>query len=86
MADEPVCTEINVSASCGGKVQIIKFEFTADYHYSASAKYSIPEGWTEDQITEFRQAKYAELRVEVEGPADREMTELLRQRDELNGN
>ena len=32
--EQPKCTEITVSSSVGGKVQIVKYEFTSDFHYS----------------------------------------------------
>lgn len=79
---EPVCTQTAVSASVGGKVQIVKFEYSADFHYSMSRTYDVPEGWTEDEIRNFQQDKVIELRGNLEGIAQGEMDELIRQRDE----
>lgn len=78
---EPVCTEVNVSASVGGKVQIVKYEYTADYHYSMSRKYSVPEDWTEQDVRDFQQDKTITLRENLEGIAQGEMDELTKQRD-----
>lgn len=78
---EPICTEISVSASVGGKVQIVKFEYTADFHYSMSRKFSIPEDWDAKEIKNFQQDKTLMLRQELEHIAQAEMDELIKQRD-----
>lgn len=80
--EQPVCTEIVCSSSVGGKVQIVKFEYTADYHFSITRKYSIPEGWSEDDVRDFQNDKVIELRGLLEPIDEAEMAELLRQRDE----
>lgn len=87
MADDkaqPVCTEIVCSSSVGGKVQIVKYEYQADYHFSITRKYSVPEGWTEDDVRDFQNDKVIELRGLLEPIDEAEMAELLRQRDEQN--
>lgn len=81
---EPACTEALVSVSVGGKVQIVKFEYSADFHYSMSRKYDIPEGWTEADVADFQKDKSIQLRGEVETLAEAEMNELLEQRENLN--
>lgn len=78
---EPVCTEVNVSASIGGKMQIVQYEWSQDYHFSHSRKFSVPEDWTERQIQEFQQAETIKLRVELEPLAQAEVDEYQRQRD-----
>lgn len=82
LGNQPVCTEVSVSASVGGKVQIVKFEYTADFHYSMSRKFSIPEGWKDKEIKSFQQDKTLALREELEHIAQAEMDELIKQRDE----
>lgn len=82
--EQPVCTEVLCSSSVGGKVQIVKFEYTADYHFSISRKYTIPEGWSESDVEAFQTDKVIELRGLLEKIDDAEMTELLKQRDEAN--
>lgn len=85
MATEPTCTEVTVSASVGGKVQIVKFEFTSDYHYSMSRKYSVPEDWTQDDVEAFQTKSTIDLREQVEQLAQAELDELMDQRDKANG-
>lgn len=80
--NQPVCTEIVCSSSVGGKVQIVKFEYTADYHFSMTRKYSVPEGWAEDDVRDFQVDRTIQLRGQLEEIADAEMAELLKQRDE----
>lgn len=82
--EQPVCTEVVCSSSVGGKVQIVKFEYTADYHFSITRKYSVPDGWTEDDVRDFQNDKVIELRGLLEPIDEAEMAELLRQRDESN--
>lgn len=79
---QPVCTEIVCSSSVGGKVQIVKFEYTADYHFSITRKYSVPEGWTEEDVRDFQNDKVIELRGLLEPIDEAEMRELEKQRDE----
>lgn len=78
---EPTCTGCVVSASVGGKVQIVKFEYSADFHYAMSRTYDVPDDWNEDQVREFQQDKTIELRANLEGIAQAEMDELITQRD-----
>lgn len=80
--EQPVCTEVTCSSSVGGKVQIVKFEYTADYHFSITRKYAIPDGWTEDDVDAFQRDKVIELRGQLEPIDEAEMSELLKQRDE----
>lgn len=84
MASEPQCTEVTVSSSVGGKVQIVKFEYTADYHYSMSRKYSVPEDWTEEQVENFQTAKTIDVRESVEELAQAELNDLMGQRDKAS--
>ena len=81
---EPKCVEASASVSVGGRIQIVKFEYSQDFHFSLNRKYEIPEGWTEDQVKDFQQEKSVELRAEVEVMADKELSDLIAQRDELN--
>lgn len=79
---EAKCTEVVVSASVGGKVQIVKFEYTADFHYSMTRKYDIPEDWSELDVLDFQHDKTVLLREQLEVAAQAEMDDLMRQRDE----
>lgn len=81
---EPKCIEVVCSSSMGGRVQIVKYEYSADFHYSMSRKYEIPSNWNEEDVRDFQVDKEIELRGLVEGLAEAEMEELLKEKDELN--
>jgi hypothetical protein len=84
MSSQPRCVEASVSTSVGGKVQIVKFEFSQDYFISFGGRWDIPEDWTEEQVDEFRRDKYESLRKELEAFAQEEVDGLMEQRDELS--
>jgi hypothetical protein len=81
---DPKCIEASASVSVGGRVQIVKFEYSQDFHYSQNRKYEIPEDWTEEDVKRFQADKSAELRADLEKLAEAELIELMNQRDELN--
>lgn len=76
---EPVLTEVNLTYSSGGKVQIIKYDLDSSYFVSESRKYSIPEDWTEEQALEFQEKKREEIRARVEAQAQVEFDERWEQ-------
>lgn len=78
----PRCTEVVCSSSVGGKVQIVKYEFQSDFHFSMTRKYDVPETWTEDDIKDFQNDKVIELRGHIEEIAEAEMESLMEQRKE----
>ena len=80
MSKEPTPLEINVSSSIGGKVQIIKFEYSEDYHFSQSEKWSIPEDYTPEQIAEFRSTIQAKLDEDLQKQAQVRVNELIEQK------
>lgn len=82
---EPRCTEVVCSSSVGGKVQIVKFEYSADFHYSISRKYDVPKDWSEQDVSDFQLDKETQLRGELEPIAQAEVDELMKQRDEVGG-
>lgn len=81
--DEPKCIEVSSWVSTGGKVQLVKFELNADYSFGESRKYSIPEGWTEQQVSEFHYEKTIELRGQIEPLAQQELDDLIAQKQQL---
>jgi hypothetical protein len=85
MSSKPTPLEITVSSSTGGKVQIVKFEYSEDYHFSQSEKWSIPEDWTTDQIEEFRGSVQDRLDNSLGNLAQIKVNELIEQRDAING-
>ncbi len=82
---EPKCIEVDCSASVGGTVQIVKFEYTAKFNYSMSRKYDVPKDWSEKDVNDFQVDKEVEIRGVLEALADAEVQELMKQRDEMNG-
>lgn len=84
MSSEAKPLEVTVSSSIGGKVQIVKFEYSEDYHFSQSEKWSIPEGWTEDQIEEFKSVVQSRLDNNLSEIAQAKVNDLIEQRDALN--
>jgi hypothetical protein len=74
--------EVSVSASVGGKIQIVQYQYTSDYHYSMSQKYDV-DGMTEAEAEEFRLEKIKELRESLESVGQEELDKLMELRDEL---
>lgn len=83
-AKQPVLIETGASVSTGGKLQLKKFELSADYHFHLSGKWSVPEEWTEEQAEEFRHEQALRLRRELEPLAQAEIDDLLEQKSNLN--
>jgi len=82
--DEPRCVEAGCSASVGAKVQIIKFEFDENAFFSWNRRYEVPEGWTEDQVTEFQALKTQELYEAIqELHAQPAVNSMMDERDRL---
>lgn len=80
---KPKCLEVTVGSSCGGSVQIVKYEYTAKFDYWMSAKYSVEDlDWTEQDVEDFQRDKAIQTRGLIEGLAEAEMEELLKERDE----
>jgi len=78
---EAKCVEVTATVSLSGKVQIVKYEHDQGYFFSLGGKWTVPEDWTEDQIDEFKMEKLAELRVQLEDPAQDEINSMMEQRD-----
>lgn len=72
-SDEPVCVEITVSASAGGKIAINDYgKRVSDWSVFMSKKLIIPEGWTQEQVDEFQSKTYDELYAKVDEIDQRE--------------
>lgn len=80
MSSEAKPLEVSVSSSVGGKVQIIKFEYSEDYHFSQTEKWSIPEDWTEEQVAEFRKTLQTKLDTDLQEQAQVRVNELIEQK------
>lgn len=83
---QPECFEVAVSASKGGKVTIIKFDLSADYHYSETRKYTIPADWDEKQINAFVDGVQEELDARADKRAQAESDDLIQQSQVFNSN
>lgn len=80
---KPELKEISVQCSVGGKMQIVKYQFSADYHYSMSQKYDV-EGMTEIEAAEFREEAIKQLRGHLEEVGQAEIDELTELRKQLS--
>lgn len=81
--DKPQLIEAGASVSTGGKLQLKKFELSADYHFHVSGKWAMPPGWTDEQAEEFRHEQVLRLRKELEPIAQAEIDDLLEQKAQL---
>lgn len=80
MSNDPKPLEITVSSSIGGKVQIIKFEYSEDFHFSQSEKWSVPDDWGREAVAEFRKQKQAALDADLQELAQARVDELIEQK------
>jgi hypothetical protein len=86
MSDEtPRLIEVGVSVSNGGKIQLKKFEFSSDYHFHLSGKWTAPEDWTDQQAEEFRHEQVLRLKAELEPIVQEEIDDLLEQKRDMEG-
>lgn len=74
--------EIRVSASIGGKVQVVKFNYSEDFHYSYGETYEVAD-LTEDERAKFKADKTKELQDEIEGIAQEQVDRLMEMRDAI---
>lgn len=74
--------EIHVSASVGGRAQIVKFEYTEDFHYSQSVTYTV-EDMTDQEVDEFKEEQTKKLKKDLEPIAQETVDRLLDQRDAI---
>lgn len=81
---EPKPIEVSATVSIGGKIQIVKYEQTSDFHISIGGRWSLPSEWDDNDASSFRTYIYNELRKEIEGLAQKELDELYEARDQLN--
>lgn len=78
---EPQVKEISISARSGGTVQIVKYNLQNEFCIDQSVTYSIPEGWTDEQVDEFKRTKTLALQEEIQPFAQNEQDALLAQSD-----
>lgn len=80
---EPVAKEVSVSVSYGGKVQLVKFELSSDYHVSVGGRWDV-DGMTEREAEAFRYEMIMKLKGELEPVIQAEIDDLFNQKHELN--
>lgn len=83
MSEAPKLIEVGASVSTGGKLQLKKFELSADYHYHLSGKWAMPDSMSEDEAEQFRHEQALRLRKELEPLAQAEIDDLLDQKSNL---
>ena len=76
---EPKLEEVVVSASFGGKVGLVKYDLSADYHLSQTRRYSIPEDYTNEMAEAFQEEAQGEIQKAVDARAQVELDKLLEQ-------
>jgi hypothetical protein len=74
--------EVSVSASSGAKIQIVQYQYHADYHLSFSEKYDL-EGYSEGEAETFRLEKLKALQEQLEPVNQEAIDELVELRDKL---
>lgn len=79
--EQPKLIEVSVSASTGGKMQLVKFEISSDFHFSMSGKWSIPENMSDEDAELFRNEQILRLRSEIESVAQAEVDALMEQKN-----
>lgn len=75
--------EVTVSAAVGGKIQVVQFQYSADYRYFVSKSYEVSD-MDDAEADEFWKTRLAELREELEPIAQKEVDELQELRDQLS--
>lgn len=79
--DEPQCIEVEISASTGGKVQIVQFKLFNDFHFHYGEKYTIPANWSEAKRDEWVARKREEIKIKLDALAQAEQDALLESSD-----
>ena len=74
--------EVSVSTSAGAKIQIVQYQYNADFHNSITVKYAL-EGYSEEEAKTFREAKRKELQAEMEPVTQAAIDEYTELRDRL---
>jgi hypothetical protein len=86
MSDKPQIIEVGASVSTGGKIQLKKYELSADYFFNLNAKWAIPEGMSESDAEAFRYEQVLRMRKELEPIAQAEIDDLMEQKADLSSN
>ena len=82
---EPQCVEVSIDASVGGKVQIVQFKLTNDFHYNYGERHTIPSDWDQDRIDQWTKVKISEIKEKIDALAQAEQDALLESSDWYRG-
>lgn len=74
---EPRCTEVDITVTAGGKVQIVKFDLQNEFSFGYSEKYTIPSDWTPERLEDWLAAKTIAIKAKVDAQAQVEQDALL---------
>lgn len=78
---EPTLTNVEITASTGGRVQIVKFNLQNEFGFGYTEKYTIPIDWSEERIETWQHNKMLAIKARVDEFAQVEQDALLEQSD-----
>ncbi len=79
---KPRVKEVEVSIRLGGKIQIVQFQYSADYSYLVGYKYDVD--MTEEEADKFWKEQHAKLSEQM-GPVEQQKVDELQDlRDKLS--
>lgn len=80
--DKPICTDMRVQTSRGGKIAIVDYgKNVSDWSLSMSRSYAIPEGMSDEEIDAFQVSVYDSLVALIEPLDQAEYDERYEQRE-----
>lgn len=74
---DPVCSEVDITVTSGGKVQIVKFDLQNEFSFGYSEKYTVPADWSADRFEAWLATKTAAIKEKVDAFAQVEQDALL---------
>lgn len=78
---QPKIIEASVTVQYGAKLEVTQFSDYRNFMLESGAKWSVPAGWTDEEIELFRQTKLIELREELEPMLQEEMDQISAERN-----
>lgn len=78
---EPQITEVEISATAGGQVQIVKFNLQNEFSFGYTERYSIPADWDQERFEEWKERKTAEIKAKLDEQAQVEQDAMLASSD-----
>lgn len=81
MPRQPQITELEISASAGGKVQIVRFNLQNEFSFGYTERYTIPADWSPERFEEWKETKTAEIKAKLDAQAQAEQDAMLASSD-----